>query len=82
MIVFVDPDEYDNKLANKKNPPPQARPGTQTGNRGRHALRTDGMKTATGFYPRPRGPRNQELLEDVEVIMVEKKSDDESDIVS
>lgn len=81
MIIFVDPDDYDKKLANKKNPPPQVRPGTQLG-RTRRGIRTDGMKTVTGFYPRERGPKNKEMDEDVEVIKVEKKSDDESDLVS
>ena len=86
MIIFVDPDDYDKKLAQKKgNKVPEPRPGTQGGRAesrlGKRNRRTDGMKTAAGFYPRGRG-KHEAIEEDIEVIKVEPRSDDESDKVS
>lgn len=52
----------------------------------RRARKVDGMRTAANFYPRARGPRNHEIIEeDVEVIKVEPNKseiDENSDIVS
>lgn len=66
MIIFVDPDEYDQRLANKKKGPvPEPRPGTQAGRTmsraGRRNIKTDAMKTALGFYSR--GPKNNDMTE-------------------
>jgi hypothetical protein len=40
------------------------------------------MRTTAGFYPKARNIRNEILEEKIEVIKVEPRSDDESEVVS
>jgi len=77
MIIFVDPEEYEQKLANKRRgimPKPKERmlqTNARTGSRaGRRTKRVDGMRTSTGFY-KAKGYKKDEIIEeDVEVIKV------------
>ena len=78
MIVFVDPEEYEKKLASKRNVGvPEPKPAWQVsqplraGSRaGRRPKRIDGMRTGAGFYPKKGYNKNEVIDDDVEVIKV------------
>ena len=66
MIVFVDPEEYEKKLASKRNvgvPEPKAawqvsQPLRTQSKAGRRPKRIDGMRTGASFYPKKGYNRN------------------------
>ena len=67
MIVYLDPEDYKEEARKKqeKKMAVPARPTTnQNERKARRNMRTDGMRTAAGFYPVDKAPNKREVIEE------------------